>query len=191
MKISKSQFSEIDKAYIAGFLDADGSINAQIVPRKDYKLKYQIRVSVSFYQKTKHHWFLVWLFKKCGCGSLRKRKDGMSEYSIVAKEAVGSLLKELEPMVRIKKPQLKLVLQIIKELPQAKDPQAFITLCESVDRFEQFNYSKKRKIKSETVRSTLLLTDLHNVPVETVQHFQVLLNDPDQSGQDNTPTLKT
>ena len=153
----KINLSELDKAYIAGFLDADGSINAQIVPRKDYKLKYQIRVSVSFYQKTKHHWFLLWLFNKCRYGSLRKRKDGISEYSIVAKEAVASLLQQLEPNLRIKKPQLKLVLQIIKELPQAKDPQAFITLCESVDRFEQLNYSKKRKITSETVRSTLAI----------------------------------
>ena len=32
------------KAYIAGFLDGDGSINAQIVQRNDYVLKFQIRV---------------------------------------------------------------------------------------------------------------------------------------------------
>jgi intein-encoded DNA endonuclease-like protein len=40
-----------EKAYIAGFLDGDGSIMAQLVSRKDYRLRYQIRVSVVFYQK--------------------------------------------------------------------------------------------------------------------------------------------
>ena len=48
------KLSELDKYYIAGFLDGDGCINAQIVKRSDYKLKFQIRVYVSFFQKTKH-----------------------------------------------------------------------------------------------------------------------------------------
>tara|TARA_B110000261_G_C13077509_1_gene354632 strand:- start:1770 stop:2240 length:471 start_codon:yes stop_codon:yes gene_type:complete len=151
-----NKLSKADKYYIAGFLDGDGCINAQIVKRPDYKLKFQIRVYISFYQKTKHHWFLLWLQEKCKYGLIRKRNDGMSEYTITGIDSVYNILKELEPMVRIKKPQLKLVLQIIKELPKAKDPQTFLTLCESVDRFEQLNYSKKREIKSETVRSILV-----------------------------------
>ena len=36
---------------IAGFLDGDGSIYAQIVKRYDYRLKFQIRVSIT-HQKT-------------------------------------------------------------------------------------------------------------------------------------------
>ena len=43
--------TETQAAYIAGFLDADGSIITQIVSRKDYVLKFQIRVSVIFIQK--------------------------------------------------------------------------------------------------------------------------------------------
>lgn len=149
------KLSELDKYYIAGFLDGDGCINAQIVKRSDYKLKFQIRVYVSFFQKTKHHWFLIWLFEKCQYGVIRKRNDGMSEYTITGCDPVYNILKELEPVVRIKKPQLKLVLRIIKDLPKAKDPQTFIALCENVDRFEQLNFSKVRKIRSDTVRSTL------------------------------------
>jgi len=150
-----NKLSEADKYYIAGFLDGDGCINAQIVKRPDCRLQFQIRVYISFYQKTKHHWFLLWLQKKCQYGAIRKRNDGMSEYTITGIDPVHNILKELEPMIRIKKTQLKLVLRIIKELPKTKDPQTFITLCESVDRFEQLNYSKKRKIRSDTVRSTL------------------------------------
>ena len=47
------------KAYIAGFLDGDGCINAQIVKRPDYKLHFQIRVTLTFFQKTKRHWILL------------------------------------------------------------------------------------------------------------------------------------
>jgi intein-encoded DNA endonuclease-like protein len=50
-------------AYIAGFLDGDGSIFFQIVPRKDYRQKFQIRSSIAFYQKTDNVEILDWLKK--------------------------------------------------------------------------------------------------------------------------------
>ncbi len=147
--------SETDKAYFAGFLDGDGSINAQIVRRNDYLLKFQIRVTITFFQKTKFHWHLEKLQKEIKYGVVRKRNDGMSEYSITGPNPVKNLLQELEPFVQIKKPQLKLVLEIIKDLPTAKDPLSFLILCEKVDRIIEFNFSKKRTITSETVRSEL------------------------------------
>ena len=165
---SLSKLSSQEKAYLAGFLDGDGCINAQIVRRIDYVLQFQIRVSVTFFQKTTRHWFLLQLLKQIGVGSIRKRKDGMSEYAIVGKEAVFSLLKELEPYVRMKKPQLQLVLEIIEKLPNTKDPQTFLALCERVDTLGQLNDSKKRRINSLTVRETLV-TDFPSVPVETIR----------------------
>jgi len=38
-------------AYIAGFLDGDGSVFFQIVPDKSYRRKFQIRCSIAFHQK--------------------------------------------------------------------------------------------------------------------------------------------
>ena len=49
------RLSPVELSYIAGFLDGDGSIYAQIVKRSDYRLKFQIRVSISFHQKTTRH----------------------------------------------------------------------------------------------------------------------------------------
>jgi hypothetical protein len=46
-------------AYIAGFLDGDGCIMLQLIWRHDYKLGYQIRASIVFYQKTQYKNFLV------------------------------------------------------------------------------------------------------------------------------------
>jgi hypothetical protein len=49
------RLSPMELSYIAGFLDGDGSIYAQIVKRSDYQLRFQLRVSVSFFQKTTRH----------------------------------------------------------------------------------------------------------------------------------------
>jgi hypothetical protein len=150
-----------DACYIAGFLDGDGCLNAQIVRRNDYQLKFQIRITVTFYQKTRRHWCLLWFKKRLGgYGSVRKRKDGIvSDYTISGSSQVGEVLNVLRPFIRLKRPQRKLLEEIIQKLPTAKDPQTFIELCERVDLFGRLNDSKKRTITSKIVRSVLLPID--------------------------------
>ena len=78
-----NKLTESDKNYLAGFLDGDGSVLAQIIKGRNYKHGHTIRVSVIFYQSTKRHWFLIKTKSLLGKGwKLRKRKDGMSELSI-------------------------------------------------------------------------------------------------------------
>jgi len=55
---------EETKAYIAGFLDGDGSIMFQLIERKDYIYGYQIRASICFYQDSSHKEGLKWLKEK-------------------------------------------------------------------------------------------------------------------------------
>src|SRR5215470_1499075 len=71
------------RAYIAGFLDGDGSIIFQLVRRLDYVYGYQIRSSVCFYQHSRGKAGLEWLKGKLGCGSIRDRAGSMSDYTIV------------------------------------------------------------------------------------------------------------
>ena len=95
----------MELSYIAGFLDGDGSIYAQIVKRSDYQLRFQLRVSVSFFQKTTRHWFLIQLKNQLRYGSLRKNpSSGMSDYTIVGNEAVKHCLEGLLPYLKMKKP---------------------------------------------------------------------------------------
>ena len=84
---------------------------------------FQIRVYIGFYQKTTNHWFLLWA-----------KEMAMALYvnvkwyvSIFWPRSGQNILKEMEPVIG--KPQLKLVLKIIKELPKAKDQQTFLR-CE-------------------------------------------------------------
>lgn len=55
---------ECTNAYLAGFLDGSGCLNAQILTRNDYRLLFEVRVTITFYQKSKRDWFIVWLKKK-------------------------------------------------------------------------------------------------------------------------------
>ena len=84
--------SNEEKAYIAGFLDGDGCIMAQLVRRKDYVYGYQVRTSIVFYQKSSHKEILSWLKKQLKYGYIRDRNDGMTEYTIVGFKEVQEIL---------------------------------------------------------------------------------------------------
>ncbi len=138
---------------MAGFLDGDGSIMAQLVRRKGYRLGYQIRASIVFYQKTIHQEHLLWLKKQLGYGYIRVRRDGMTEYTIVGLREVEHVLSLLYPFLRLKKELARRVLKIIKSHPsQRKMTKAqLIKLSGLVDKTAHFNYSKKRTITSAKV----------------------------------------
>lgn len=149
------KLTEIEKAYIAGFLDGDGSINVQIVRRNDYILKFQIRFTITFFQKTSRYWFLTYFQKKLKTGVLRKRNDGVSELTLTGWQTVKTFIITFKPYIRLKRRQAVLVLKIIDKLPQSKDPQSFVSLCELVDQIAFLNDSKNRLITATVVRSEL------------------------------------
>lgn len=51
----KKTLTSLDFSYIAGFLDGDGSIIAQIVRNDSYAFGFSIRLSVVFFQKTTNY----------------------------------------------------------------------------------------------------------------------------------------
>ena len=152
--------------YIAGFLDGDGSIMAQLVKRNGYKLGFQVRVSIVFYQKTSHQKHLLWLKEQLGYGYIRDRKDGMSEYTIVGLREVEYVLTLLYPFLRLKKKLAAEVLAIIRQHPQQRKMTKFklIALSKLVDKTASFNYSKKR---TNTSVQVIAFLDMISVPVET------------------------
>jgi intein-encoded DNA endonuclease-like protein len=160
--------SDEEKAYIAGFLDGDGSIMAQLVKRKGYKLGYQIRVSIVFYQKTIHHGFLLSLKGRLGYGYVRTRNDGMSEYTIVGLREVESVLTLLYPFLRLKKDLARDVLAIISQHPEKRKMTSLqlMQLSRLVDKTAHFNYSKKRTVTSIEVMLHFRKAGIV-IPVET------------------------
>lgn len=152
-RLDFSDLTERQKAYIAGFLDGDGSIVAQFVKKSDYRFGYQIRVSAFFIQKNNRVHHLRDLAKEIGLGLVRDRGDGVSEYNIVGKAALEPFLNAILPYLRIKKKQANLVLKIIEQLPSIpNNKEKFIETCLLVDRVANLNDSRNRKTTVEEVK---------------------------------------
>lgn len=141
--------------YIAGFLDGDGCIMAQLVRRKGYVYGYQIRLSIVFYQKLQNINHLIWLKKYFKKGYIRKRNDGMVEYTIVGIKPVEEILTKLQSYLRLKRKQANLVLKIVK-IPSKPSVKQFLKYCQLVDQSAKYNYSKKRKVTTTSVQNYLV-----------------------------------
>lgn len=145
--------SETDKAYIAGFLDADGSIYAKIKPNDTYRYNYQISQSIVFYQKTDSDDILKQIASILSVGYIRLRNDGITEYTIGDKKSIRKIIKLILPYLKHKNVQANLMLKIIdSKIDSKKD---LIRVCRMVDKFEKLNYSKKRKNRTEQVLKKL------------------------------------
>lgn len=147
-----------DIAYIAGFLDGDGCIMLQLVYRHDYVLGYQIRASIVFYQKQQYIDFLAELKEQLGYGYIRKRNDGMAEYTIVGVTPVQEVLLLLLPYIKLKKKQAELSLRVLEKMPGTGNkisPKLLLKLAQEVDKFAFLNYSKRRTNTSSVVSEFL------------------------------------
>lgn len=141
-------------AYIAGFLDGDGCLMAQLVKRPGYVRGFQIRLSIVFYQKQVNIKHLEWLKKELGYGYIRKRNDGMAEYTIVGFKQVSSVLKIIGPFLRLKYDLSQLILKIA-EKPRITTDQEFLGYCNLVDQTAKYTYSKKRTKMAMDVKDFL------------------------------------
>lgn len=151
-KIEIEKITNEDKAYIAGFLDGDGSLLTQIIKGSSYKYKFTIRYTIQFVQNKKNHNIMLWLKSRLKVGNIRLRKDNISEYAITGKYAVALIIKVLLPYLKIKKELGYLILKIIEEDCNVLNQVDFLNVCILVDSTLNYTYGKKRKINSSTVK---------------------------------------
>ena len=152
---SLEKLSIENKAYLSGFIDADGCILTQIIRGDSYKFGHTIRISIVFYQLDKRNWFLLKIKNNLGMGTLRKKKDGMAELTITGFKPVENLLKNLLPYFKIKKPLARLVLKIIEKHKQVNTEADFLEVCELIDKTAELTDSKNRKHTSVSVKAYL------------------------------------
>lgn len=144
--------TDTERAYIAGFLDGDGSIILQIVRRKDYVLGFQIRASICFYQKVSGIAVLDWIKRRLERGSIRLRGD-MADYTIVGLAAVKTILGELQPFLVLKRGHVEAAAEAIQLASTVSTHEQLLRVAVLVDQFSKRNYSKHRSITAATVRS--------------------------------------
>lgn len=103
--------SKINLAYIAGFLDGDGSLMFQIKKRKDCARGFRFMATICLYQDTRHEKPLQSIRQTFGIGYLSRRNDGMSELRVNGFRQIKRILSDLLPYLRFKKVQAKALLQ--------------------------------------------------------------------------------
>lgn len=143
-------FSSTTKAYLAGFLDGDGSIYVRLKPNTDYRYGFQIAPYVVLFQSHKGLEKFRDLCSLIDLGYFRERNDGMVEYTIGRESAIHVFLEMVTPYLIMKKEQAVLMLEILDEKAKVKSIGDFDALMKKIDRFRELNYSKKRKWQTLT-----------------------------------------
>jgi len=102
-------------AYVAGFLDGDGSISAKLTPTKTGKYGYRVRLMINFTQHTRNRAVLSHIQEILGGG--RKIADykskNLSEYVVQERKQVERVLKHIKPFLSLKRKQAEIALKIL------------------------------------------------------------------------------
>ena len=136
-------------AYIAGFLDGDGSLMLQIKKRSDSKIGIRFMVTICLYQDTRHEKELYWIRKILGIGYISQRNDGMSELRINGHNKTYEILILLKPYIRFKRIQTKALLRACRVLKSSTissmTKTQLCTVIDCVEIIQNENYSKQKK----------------------------------------------
>ncbi len=137
--------SSVQKSYLAGFIDGDGSIYVRLKPNDSYRYGFQVAPYIVLFQAAKDEQIFKRVCALMDFGYLRKRKDGILEYTIGRTEDIIELLVMIKPYLILKKRQADLMLEILKKKKSVKNRTDFQALMDLIDKFRDLNYSKKRK----------------------------------------------
>jgi hypothetical protein len=150
--------SNVELAYIAGFLDGDGSLMLQIKRRSDSKVGIRFMSTICLYQDTRHDKTLYWIREKFCIGYVSKRNDGMSELRVNGYRQVANILKSLLPYIRFKEIQSQALISACEILSSTKfsklSKKQLQKLVDLILVIQKENYvSKKKKTRGELLLS--------------------------------------
>ncbi|OGD44691.1 hypothetical protein A3J02_02990 [Candidatus Azambacteria bacterium RIFCSPLOWO2_02_FULL_46_11] len=142
--------SQTQKAYLAGFLDGDGSIYVRAKPNPTYRYGFQIAPYIVLFQSQKDKDNFSKVCALIGLGHLRERKDGILEYIVSKKDSIDEFLQIVKPYSILKREQVELMSKILKAKHKVQSKKDFAILIDLIDQFRELNYSKKRKVRTLT-----------------------------------------
>lgn len=138
------------RAYLAGFLDGDGSIYVRLKPNDNYRYGFQVAPYVILFQSARDRSKFEKLCSMINFGYIRERKDGILEYTINRVDNILEFLSLIKPFVVLKKKQVELMLKILNLKKKIRNEHDFKILMRLIDSFRKLNYSKRRKIRTLT-----------------------------------------
>ena len=152
----------INLAYIAGFLDGDGSLMLQVKKRKDTKRGFRFMATIAFYQDSCHESPLYWIREVFGIGYISRRKDGITELRINGFQQILEILVLLQPYIRFKQDQVCVLIKACDMLSCKKinelNKKELVFLVDCVLSVKNANYKSNSSHTKETLYSIIGLT---------------------------------
>jgi hypothetical protein len=154
--------SNTNLAYIAGFLDGDGSLMLQIKKRKDGNKGLRFMATICLYQDARHAEPLCWMRDVFNIGYVSNRNDGIMELRINGFKQVQVILDLLIPYIRFKKLQASALRDACVLLSQASikrlDAQQLKNVVEHIVIIQNENYGTRKKRTKDELYAVLGLT---------------------------------
>lgn len=136
-RLSKSE----QFAYIAGFLDGDGSIMLQL--RKNISGKIiRIKTVICLYQDIRYKNDLEWMQTVLG-GYVYTRNDRICELRIEGFTKVLEILVALKPYIRLKRKQADLLIKLIPQIQQKTVTKN--TVSKWIKKMREYNYYSSQR----------------------------------------------
>ena len=140
--------SEVERSYIAGFLDADGAIMAIIEPHTGKQHGFRVRVSLKVTQHDRK--ILDWIRKKIGKGIVRANRPGthLQTFDLHVRDQshVRETLELLMPYLRVKREQARLAREILSSTRTTK--KEILNVARLADTLSKFNVRSKNRRKN-------------------------------------------
>jgi len=150
--------SKTQLAYIAGFLDGDGSLMMQIKKRGDNG-KSRFMLTICMYQDTRHEKPLLWIKNKLEIGYISRRNDNITELRVNGYSQVERILKLLNPFIKFKKIQARTILESARILKKKKlSEKDYRKLVDNILIVQSENYVTKKKRSKKELLKVLGLT---------------------------------
>lgn len=144
--VGKDLSSDVTKAYIAGFLDGDGSVSAVIERHAEKKFGFRVRVSLDFYQHKDQIRLLRYLRRVFGEGYLGKSIRNTHKLSLRNQTTLKTILPLLHPFSRIKRNQIRIALRILNTTIREK--RDLLKVAQFADELSSHNVRSRSRRKN-------------------------------------------
>lgn len=140
--------SEVELAYIAGFLDADGAIMATIEKHSGKRFGFRVRLEVKVTQHSRE--ILDWMHEILGIGIVRANRLASDRQTfdlhIRDRVQVRYVLLLLLPYIRVKRKQADIALEIIDLA--VDNLENMVQSAQLADALSRFNVRSKNRRKN-------------------------------------------
>ena len=137
------KLSEVDRAYIAGFLDADGAIMATIERHQEKRFGFRVRVELKISQSNRS--ILDWLYKKTAVGYIRRNRT-THDWVVRDQLIVKHMINILRPYLKAKRTQASQALKILESKINSKKD--LLSVARSADALSRLNVRSKNRRKN-------------------------------------------